>query len=345
MARYIPDLEALGSDPWRLLELVADHERAALHERLFTLGNGHISVGGGHEEGRVWPGTVQDVTSIAGVLGGPSRVSVPNGKAIRWWVDGEPFDPSVGRVGSYRRLLDFRTGLLSREFVWVSPGGRSIEVRSRRLVCLEREHVYALEYELRPLRSGVRLVIESTLDAQSQAVVSGEDPTADSTPGSGLERIAFERAGNRVTLTHRMRRSGSRVASAIEQMLHVVAARAVLQEECGDDDSPGLSFSVSLAAGERAILTKYCALVGSPDGAVEGLEELAARQLGESRSKGFSALCVEQQARLTRFWQEPGVAIDGDDAQRQRQRFELLQLLQSGGRDGRYLPPDFATVP
>ncbi|HEY4066896.1 MAG TPA: glycosyl hydrolase family 65 protein [Burkholderiaceae bacterium] len=352
MSNPTSSLDALGRDPWQLLEFTSDPARAALHETLFALGNGRIGMRGAHEEGRVWPGTTQDAIFINGFYDtedihyaepayGLARenqfiVSVPNGKAIRWWVDDEPFDPAVGRIDSYRRSVDFRSGLLTREFVWVSPGGRRIEVRSRRLVCLEREHLYALEYELRPLGSPVRLVIESTLDAQSHTAAASEDPRVGSAhAANALERVALERAGDRVTLTHRTRRSGLSLVSAIEQMVHVAAASAVVQEECGDDDSPGLSFSVSLAAGERAILTKYCALVSSLDAPAAELAGLAGRQLAEARAKGFSALCVEQLSSLTRYWQDADVEIDGDDALQQGLRFNLLHLLQSTGRDGR----------
>ena len=84
-----------------------------------------------------WPGTEQDAIYINGFFEiedihyaenayGLARhnqfiVAVPNGKAMRWRIDGEAFDPATGRIEDYSRRLDFRSGLLTRAFVWVSP--------------------------------------------------------------------------------------------------------------------------------------------------------------------------------------------------------------------------------
>jgi alpha,alpha-trehalose phosphorylase len=325
-------VDAPGLDPWPLIEDSADPARTALHESMFTLGNGCIEVSGGHEEGAVWPGASGD--SAVCLRDGLAAVGVPDGRAVRWWVDGEPFDPSVGRLEAYRRHLDLRSGLLAREFVWASPRGRRIEVRSTRVVCLERPHLFAIEYELRPLGDGVRLVLESTLDAQVLASAPRGDPrTRPAGAARGLLRTGYQRAGGRVVLLHARRDGGLRVASGIEQTIHVAAASAVMQEECGGEGMPGLSYSVSLPAGARAILTKYCALASSFDAPV-GLSAFAARQLSEARAKGFSALCAEQRASLARFWARTGAAPGGDAQARQRVHLAQWRALQARGRDG-----------
>jgi alpha,alpha-trehalose phosphorylase len=59
-------LDALGHDPWQLVELAPDPQRAAQRESLFALGNGRIGVRGAHEEGHLWPGTWQDAVYLNG---------------------------------------------------------------------------------------------------------------------------------------------------------------------------------------------------------------------------------------------------------------------------------------
>ena len=50
---------------------------------------------------------------------------------------------------------------------------------------------------------------------------------------------------------------------------------------------------------------------------------------------GFDALREEQDAYMAAFWQKAGLWFEGDDELLQGLRFNLFQLLQSAGRDGR----------
>lgn len=348
---------ALGADPWQLVETAPDAARAALHETLFALGNGRIGVRGAHDEGDCWPGTEQDAIYINGFHDtedihyaenayGLARqnqfiVAVPNGKAVRWRIGDEWFDPAQGRVEDYRRRVDLRTGRLVREFVWVSPQGRRVAVASRRIVCFARPLVYALEYELRALDAAAQFVVEASIDARARGSAASDDPRVGSVHAArALERIAVRRDGERISLQHRTRRINLQLVSAVEFDLQVDMPARVEHEDCGDDDRPGRRYSVYTdAAGQRLRLVRYCALVGSLDGPpgapLAELEALALLQLGSAREAGFDALCDEQAAELASYWDDADVRIDGDAALQQGLRFNLLHLLQSAGRDGR----------
>jgi alpha,alpha-trehalose phosphorylase len=356
-------LDALGQDPWQLVELAPDPQRTAQRESLFALGNGRIGVRGAHEEGHLWPGTWQDAVYLNGYYetedihyaenaNGLARenqflVGVPSGTSVRWYVDGEAFDPTRGILENYRRCYDLRNALLTREFVWTSPQGRRVAVASRRIVSFTREQVYAVEYELRLLDSqGARFEIDSTLDAGAGASVASDDPRVGSAKAAhALELLAVERGNERVTQTHRTRRSGLELASAIEQTLQVEPPAPVDALECGDDVEsgddvrPGTRYVVDAAAGARIVLTKYCVLVSSLDAPLDtpadDLRAYATAQLADARGAGFAVLCAEQQQFVERFWGDADVEIDGDAALQQGLRFNLLHLLQSTGRDGR----------
>lgn len=349
-----PSTTPLGHDPWTLVESGHDAARAALHETLYTLGNGRIGVRGAHEEGALWPGTTHDAVYINGFHDvedihyaenayGLARqnqfiVSVPNGKAIRWTIDGEAFDPTLGRIDNYRRAFDLRDGVLTREFVWVSPQGRRVAVESRRVVCLARARIYAIEFALTPLDASARVTIESTLDARGQAIAASDDPRVGSPhAANALVRVACERDGERVTLTHRTRRSGLLLASAVLQSARGgdQGERSASAEPCGSEDDPGVRYAIVLQAAERVVLNKYCALVSALDAPAAELAQVAADQLAQVRAIGFEALVAEQRAALAHWWRDADVEIDGDDLLQQGLRFDLLQLLQSTGRDGR----------
>ena len=338
----------LGHDPWRLVERTHDRARAALHESLFALGNGRIGVRGSHEEGSQWPGTTQDSVYINGFYDtedihhpenafGLARqnqflVDVPNGKLIRWMVDGEAFDPTTGSIENYRRTYDMREASLSRSFVWTSPKGRRVAVESRRIVCMRRAQLYAIEFSIRPLDGPAVITIESSLDARQRTTAATDDPRLGSTAaGSALMLIDASREDDSVMLAHRTRHSGLLLASAIAQQLS--GGRAT-SEPCGDSDCPGTRYRVELAPNQRAVLTKYCALVSSLETPAARLGRTAADLLAQATAAGFDKLLAEQCEALADWWKDADVEIEGDDLLQQGMRFNLVHLLQSTGPDG-----------
>jgi alpha,alpha-trehalose phosphorylase len=61
-------------------------------------------------------------------------------------------------------VLDFRTGVLTRTGMDLAAG-RSVRVRSRRLVCFENKHLFAIEFEVTPLNFSGRMRLVSAWTA------------------------------------------------------------------------------------------------------------------------------------------------------------------------------------
>ncbi|MGC3986788.1 MAG: glycosyl hydrolase family 65 protein [Pseudorhodoferax sp.] len=343
---------ALGVAPWCLHETRFDPERAGLHETLFCLGNGRIGLRGTHEEGRVWPGTDQDATYLNGFYDvadiayaenayGLARlhqfiVAVPNGKAVAWQIDGEAFDPAIGRIEDYTRSFDLRRGLLTRRFVWVSPRGRRVSVHSTRLVSLERDAVCALRYELQVLDGPAHIAIESVIDARAQDMEASDDPRAGSAHAAkSLIEVSAERRGPQVLLVHRTKRSDMVVASALHSLAWLAGVGALAPQDAGAAACLGHRFEAELRQHDTLRLDKVFGLMGSQHAPAEDLPVLLARAVEQAVEAGFEQLCAEQAAYLARYWQDADIVIEGDDALQQGMRFNQLHLLQSVGRDGR----------
>ena len=341
--------EALGHETWRLVERMHDSARAGLHEALFTLGNGRIGVRGSHEEAQQWPGATQGSIYINGfhdteAIHHPENafglarqneflVSVPDGKSIRWSVDGDVFDPLTGTIENYRRVYDMREASLCRSFIWTSPKGRRVSVESRRIVCLSRPQLYAIEFSVTAIDEAVHIGIESCLDARGHVGASSDDPRTGSTAaGNALVQIDSSRDGDSIMLAHRTQRSGLLLASAVAQQ---VSGGVVVSEPFGEPDCPGTRYAVQLAPSQRTVLTKYCALVSSLETPASQLARTAADVLAQAANAGFDRLLAEQWEALAQWWKDADVEIEEDQLLQQGMRFNLLHLLQSAGNDGR----------
>src|SRR5439155_6222367 len=125
---------AFAVEPWAITEEELDLEVLAQSESLFALSNGHIGLRGNLDEGEpaALPGTylnafyeVRPLPYAEVAYGQPEDgqaiINVTNGKVMRLLVDDEPFDVRYGKLRRHERVLDFRTGLLTRTVEWVSP--------------------------------------------------------------------------------------------------------------------------------------------------------------------------------------------------------------------------------
>ena len=126
--RYFPP------DPWRIIEARWTPEFGPRAETALALSNGYIGVRGTPEEGRpsvapgvlvcgfheTWPiAHAEEAYGLARV--GQTIVSVPDASVIELYVDDEPLELATARLRSYERVLDLRTGVLSRDLVWATP--------------------------------------------------------------------------------------------------------------------------------------------------------------------------------------------------------------------------------
>jgi alpha,alpha-trehalose phosphorylase len=336
---------------WRITETWFDCESNPLKETLFALGNGYIGLRGVQDEGFTGPESMShDGCYLNGFFDteplrypetafGLARenefmLNVPNGKRIELWLDDERFDLMQGTLLAYERSLDFRAGVLRRALTWRSPGGRTVELISERLVCLQRKHVYAIQYSVKPVDFTGRVLLISSLDARVKNIEAGDDPRV----GSQISAPPLVGVGSAQThsgsrMVHRTRHSGFTLVSAVEHAVGEMAGFAL--EGSGEGDWLAHRYSATLNPGETLRLEKFGTYFSSRDYAEDELAARADEALAQARLVGFDFLCREQAEALAAFWRDADVEIDGDPALQQGLRFNEYHLLQSVGRDGR----------
>src|SRR5690606_26838768 len=165
-------------DPWAITETRLDVDHLARTETIFALSNGHIGLRGNLDEGEPHgvPGSYLNGVfetfplpyaedAYAYPREGQSLIDVHNGKHLRLLVDDEPLDVRLGTLEHHERTLDLRAGVLRRELVWTSPSGKTVRVRSTRLVSFSHRSVAAVEYVVESVGAPARVVVQSVLEA------------------------------------------------------------------------------------------------------------------------------------------------------------------------------------
>ncbi|EFL43081.1 glycoside hydrolase family 65, partial [Streptomyces griseoflavus Tu4000] len=261
---------AYAVEPWTVRERSLDLGVLAQSESVFALSNGHVGWRGNLDEGEPHglPGSYLNGVHELHPLpyaeagygypeSGQTVINVTNGKVIRLLVDDEPFDLRYGRLVSHERTLDLRRGVLERVCEWTSPAGSTVRVRSTRLVSLTQRAVAAVAYEVEPVDSRTRVVVQSELVANESLPGPDGDPRAARALKSPLEPEEDLAKDCRLRLVHRTRRSGLRVAVAAD---HVVDGPERTTTGCESNvDMARLTVTAVLEPGQRLRVEKLVA--------------------------------------------------------------------------------------
>ncbi|MFE0459710.1 glycoside hydrolase family 65 protein [Kitasatospora sp. NPDC058965] len=350
--------EGFAVDPWSITEHRLDLAGLARSESVFALSNGHIGLRANLDEGEPHglPGTylngvfeLRPLPYPEGGYGypesGQSVINVTNGKLIRLLVDDEPFDLRYGELRGHRRSLDFREGVLRREAEWTSPAGRTIKIRSSRLVSLTQRAIAAVDYEVEAVDGPVRIVVQSELVANEQLPVGGEgDPRAAAVLEAPLVAEAHHAHGTKATLVHHTRYSNLRVAAAMDHVIEGPDGVSVTSE--ARHDQARISATTVLRPGERLRMTKFTGYGWSATRSLPAVRDQVEAAITAARYSGWDGLVAEQKEYLEEFWSASDIEIDGDVELQQAVRFALFHVVQAAARsEERAIPAKGLTGP
>ncbi|MEP6298781.1 MAG: glycosyl hydrolase family 65 protein [Ilumatobacter sp.] len=349
-------------EPWRLVETEVGHEDLGHTETLFGVGNGYLGMRGNPEEGRdahthgtyvngfheTWE--IQHAENAFGFAKvGQTIVNVPDAKLIKLYVDDEPLLLSTADLDSYERSIDFRSGLLSRELVWRTPGGKRVHVRSTRMVSMAERHLAVMTFEVTMLDASAPVVISSQLLNRQD----GEDEyhVADAALGEGEEvhdprqarlfdhRVlqptssrddTDDRGRGNVVLGYTCTNSAMTLACGFHHRIE--CASDVRVETSVNHDKAKSVIQVDAQPGVPIVLTKYVSYHTSTGVPCEELADRCARTLDRAAREGIATVHAGQRAELDRFWAASDIEIDGDDTAQQALRWNLFQLAQASVR-------------
>ena len=343
--------------PWELRWNSLDLTALERTESIFALSNGHIGMRGSLEEGEPCglPGTYLNgfyeqhpLPYAEGGYGypedGQTIVNVTDGKIIRLLVQDEPLDMRYGRAVEHHRVMDFRSGTLRRDTVWESPTGRRVRVRTERLVSFTQRAVAAIRYEVEPLDGDLQLVVQSDLLANEPIESKSKDPRVAATLNAPLVAEEVAARDYRAVLVHHTRKSGLRLAAAMDHELET--DNGLRCDIHAEDDLARLTAAVDVSAGSRLCLTKYVGYGWSSSRSAPALRAQVDAALSGAMQTGWQGLLDEQRAFLDDFWASADVVIEGDDELQQAVRFALFHILQAGARgESRAIPAKGLTGP
>ncbi|MER6074521.1 glycosyl hydrolase family 65 protein [Streptomyces sp. NPDC001817] len=337
-------------EPWCLRETELNLNVLAQSESVFALSNGHIGWRGNLDEGEPHglPGAYLNGVHERHPLpyaeagygypeSGQTMINVTDGKVIRLLVDDHPCDLRYGRLRAHERVLDFRSGVLSRSARWTSPGGRTVRITSRRLVSFTQRAVAAIVYEVEPVDGPTTVAVQSELVANEQLPRFEGDPRVAAATESPLvpeEHFAQE---TRLRLVHRTEHSALRVGAAADHLVDGPESTSWTAQS--EPDVSRLTVTADLVPGQPLRLVKFVAYGWSGERSLPAVHDQVDGAVAAAVSTGWEGLVAAQRAYLDRFWAGADVEVEGDAQIQQAVRFALFHVLQAAARgENRAIP-------
>jgi trehalose/maltose hydrolase-like predicted phosphorylase len=308
---------AMDYADWIVTETEFDPIRLHHHETVFTLGNGYLGTRGAFEEGypRAWPatfvhGVYDDVPIVHTEL-----VNCPDWLPLTIFVAGERFQLDRGEVLEYRRQLDLRRGVLSRDVRWRSPAGRTVALYFERFASLDDPHALAIRCEITPTD------FEGPIEVR--ASINGHP---DNLGVMHWEWLDQGRADHTIWLHVRTRHSDVELGMATR--FGVSGADGIEVTAWDSQAHPTLTATFQGQAGQTVTLEKTVTLFTSRE--TDAPAQTARQKLAELAD--YTTLLAAHETAWDKTWQDSDVLIEGDAKAQLAVRYNLFQTLIAAPR-------------
>ena len=160
------------SQNWKVIETSFNPKELHHKETVFTLGNGYLGVRGSFEEGYTHDhaGTIINGVYDDVAIASTEIVNCPNWLPLSIKIAGETFRMDQGEILEYKRQLDMRLGIVSRDVRWRSPSGHTVELHFERFVSLASQHFLAVRCEITSLNFAGEVEVTAGFEAEPQTL-------------------------------------------------------------------------------------------------------------------------------------------------------------------------------
>lgn len=332
------NLEYIIPDPWSIIEEGFDPSHVKASESLFSIGNGAMGQRANFEE--QYSGPTFQGSYIAGVYypdktrvgwwknGYPEYfakvLNAPNWIGINVFINDEALDiNNCSSLEGFRRELNMKEGWLQRSFVATMQSGLKISVKSTRFLCLKRDELGVIRFEVTPLNGNASIVYQPYLDSG----ITNEDTNWDD---QFWDTMSVSQDGDQAFIQAKTMKTNFYTCTYMQSQVFINDDKQDLQPQT-DKHATNISFVYKLVVqeGQTASIEKFGGY--TVDRNHDKYELVAAAQsvLSQATSQGYEALLEEQKKAWSEIWDMADITIEGDVKAQQGIRFNIFHLNQT----------------
>lgn len=311
-------------DPWKIIEDGFHPDRSEVSESLFSLANEHQGARGFFEEGYSGQSLIgvylngiyeERFTEGMSYKGISNRlvfmVNTVNWLYTRIEVDGETLDIAKSKFFGFRRVLDFRTGELRREFIWETASGKKLHLIFLRLLSMKTKELAYQQIRITPLNFSGKVSLMMGLDFSVPHRMFKQNFWECVRKGDGAILGVSQNIGHRLF-------AGMQV-SAESPQVPVEGEKFI-----------GVRLEVNVVEGQGSVVGKSVMLhtERNPAQALDEVWERGMSQL-QTSTKRYEDVLNCNRAYWENFWANSDITIDGDAETQQGIRFCIFQMQQT----------------
>lgn len=326
------------TDPWNIIEEDFNPAYGQVDESIFSLGNEYMGSRGFFEEGYsgqslignyfngIYERKTQNPSAYKGMVNSTEfMVNSVNWLYTRISVDEEALDLHTCSFSDFKRVLDLKTGVLTRSFVWTTTKGKRLSLVFERFISMSRVHIGAQRLCIKPLNFSGDVKIVAGLDFSEKHQAFGENFWECS--DLSMETCFMSIKGTTQTTRQSVYSSGCFTGDFLEQR-DLKSGNLVAKE-----------FTLSLSIGQESSLTRIVSnqvLSDSTKEAYNLFSRLCDESAKEIRLLDYDILKEENARWWNKVWAHSDIVIMGDELNQQGIRFCIFQMFQTyhGARKG-----------
>ncbi|WP_426431493.1 glycoside hydrolase family 65 protein [Winogradskyella sp. HB-48] len=332
------NLDYIIPNAWSIIEEGFDPNKVKASESIFSLGNGAMGQRANFEER--YSGPTFQGSYIAGVY-------YPDKTRVGWWKNGYPEyfakvlnAPSwIGinvvindetldlhtckKVENFRRELNMKEGWLSRSFTATLQNDVEIEINAKRFLSLTEDEVGAINYEVKPINSDVKVTFQPYLDSG----ITNEDTNWDDQFWDTLDVI---KDGKKAFIKAKTMKTEFHTCTFMESRIFLngnsVEANATVDKS---SNKIAFTYTQDTKQGETVSIHKFGGYTVDRNHDKNQLINAASSVLDTAINAGFSNLLDSQKEAWAKIWDMADITIDGDLKAQQGIRFNIFHLNQT----------------
>ncbi|KUO74097.1 MAG: glycoside hydrolase [Clostridia bacterium BRH_c25] len=319
-------------DPWKIIEEGFDPNRSMVSESIFSLGNEYMGVRGYFEEGSscdsllgsYFNGVYEysyyiNKSAYKGIIDHTHfMVNSVDWLYTRISIDGEQLDLGTVSFDNFIRVLDFREGTLTREFVWNTRCGKSLKVKFLRFLNMDRTS-----------EGFQRIIFEPINFSGSVELIMGLDfSTLHASKQENLWNVVKKEATNDMAaIIGKTLTTNQRVFSGFKLAADNIIDKSIYER----DKVIGYKLSLPLIQGEASPVDKLVSNVVLKDTSIDNeyFWSTGISKVLEQSDKGLDLALKDTKTLWNNIWDRFDIQIDGDVKNQQGIRFCIFQMQQT----------------
>lgn len=320
------------TDPWNIIEEDFNSTYGQVAESIFSLGNEYMGVRGYFDEGYtgqsltgnyfngIYERQSQSPSAYKGIVNSTEfMVNSVNWLYTRISIDDETLDLSKSSFSGFKRVLNFKNGILTRSFVWTAASGKKLKLKFERFVSMNRVYIGAQKIIMTPLNFSGDIKMIAGLDF-SEIHHNFEKNFWDCSD--------FKSDVKYLSLLGTTKNTKQKIFSSCRFIGEFQSQKDIVDNE----KMAAKEFTLRLKEGIDTSITRIAANLVCGDDTNEAsdiFEHQCEGARGEIDNLDYAELMEENTQWWDRVWNNSDIVIKGDELNQQGIRFCIFQMFQT----------------